>query len=336
MWGFVLNPVKTKGMAFSLCSYPSPHLSIGSSPIEFVKVHKYLGLYFDSPRLLWKPHISYLNSSCLSKVNLLRSISGASWGADRHVLLKFYTALIRAKLDYGSIFYETASQTSLAPLTRLQNVCLRIALGVWSTTPVLSLEAESDISPLHVHRQMVIFKYFSRFLELPGNISVIKDLMQSYDKMHHIQWTSPFRVAPLVVRSRKLLLAFGIPYGICSSQSLISPMPPWFNPNVFITTDFADIPVRFMSPKLAQRIFAQLWVKEYQGYLAIYTDGSLVLEPAVSVGAAIAIHQDATFHTSSWRLPKYFSVLSAELYAIFCALTHINLLRYLVQFQFWE
>ena len=323
-WGLVVNPVKTKGMIFSLLSYVSPKISLGTTEIEFVREHKYLGLYFDAPRLNWSRHISYLRTSCLGKINLLRSISGSSWGADRHILLMFYISLIRSKLDYGSIFYESASKTTLDALSVIQNVCLRTALGVWTTTPILSLEAESNIPPLAIHRKYVLFRYFARFLELPRSIPVVEDLLQNYNKMTHIQWSYPARVAPLIVRGRTLFTKFDIPYSLSSTASLLSPCPPWFAIDDLLCSDFTDVPVKYLAPSAAQNVFNGLVRGPYKDGMAIYTDGSLVMEPQVSVGAAFVIQQGTTFESYSWRLPVYFSIVGAELYAIYRALLHLK------------
>ena len=103
-WGLVINSQKTKGMFFTLLRVCSPSIRLGMDTLEFVGSHRYLGIQFDSPRLTWRNYISYLQTSCLGKINLLRSISGSSWGADRHILLTLYKSLIRSNFDYGSIF----------------------------------------------------------------------------------------------------------------------------------------------------------------------------------------------------------------------------------------
>ena len=55
----------------------------------------------------------------------MQAMSAHHWQAHREVLLKFYKAVIRSKLDYGSMFYETAASRYLEKLNKIQNRCLR-------------------------------------------------------------------------------------------------------------------------------------------------------------------------------------------------------------------
>ena len=326
-WGFTLNPVKTKGMVFSLLSHATPVVRLGNEVIDFVGRHKYLGLHFDSPRLSWKSHISYLREACLGKVNMLKSISGSYWGADREILLQFYTSFVRSKLDYGSVFYSTASKSALVPLDKIQNMCLRIALGVRKTSPILSIEAESNIPPLSVHRNRVLFNYFMRLIDLPSGIPVVSELLQSFHKFSHIQWTPPIRAAPLFIRARTLLLDYKFPYNVFPSSSLLSSYPPWFALNNLICTDFIALPVRYTSPLTAQQMMKHILEEKYKDFCAIYTDGSLTIGEEASVGAAMVVWTGTGFMAMCWKLSRYSSVLGAELYAIYRALKYVKVNR---------
>ena len=105
-------------------------------------------------------------------------MSGHHWGAERGILIRFYTAVIRSKLDYGSMFYETAAHSHIDKLNKIQSKCLRIALGARTTSPVISLEAESHIPPLNIHIMLVLLKYYCRVCEMPNNIPLTKDLFK--------------------------------------------------------------------------------------------------------------------------------------------------------------
>jgi len=47
---------------------------------------------------------------CQKRINLLRVMAGASWGASKTTLLIAYKALIRSVIDYGSEAYNAASK----------------------------------------------------------------------------------------------------------------------------------------------------------------------------------------------------------------------------------
>jgi hypothetical protein len=146
-WGFQLNDSKTKGMIFSLRKQIEPIIKVDKTPIAFVDSYKYLGMTFDKPRLTWSSHIKLLTERCRSKVNIMKAVSNHHWGADRVLLLQIYKALVRSTMDYGSIFYMSASKSNLDKLNKIQNSCLRIAVGARKTSPIISLEVESNIPP---------------------------------------------------------------------------------------------------------------------------------------------------------------------------------------------
>ncbi len=167
MWGLAVNHLKTKCMLFSNKKVTAIPLYIGDSALEYVNQHRYLGVVLDAPRLRWEPQIASLRLSCIPITNLLKSISGRHWGADRALLLKLYRVLIRSRLDYAAPFYASAAPTNLSKLNVIQNNCLRIALGCRRTTPIPSMEVDAHIPPLSVHRKEVMCKYYFRLIQLP-------------------------------------------------------------------------------------------------------------------------------------------------------------------------
>ena len=81
------------------------HNACISARCGVVKEYKYLGLIFDS-KLSFIPHIKTLKTKCLKTLNILKVVvSNTHWEADRTMLLHLYRALVRSKLDYGSIIY---------------------------------------------------------------------------------------------------------------------------------------------------------------------------------------------------------------------------------------
>ena len=97
---------------FTFCNkrklYPDPVLKLNDTVIPVVKEAKYLGLIFDH-KLSFTPHIKYLKTKC-------QKASNTSWGADRKTKLLIYRALIRSKLDYGSMVYGSAICTCILVL----------------------------------------------------------------------------------------------------------------------------------------------------------------------------------------------------------------------------
>ena len=73
---------------------------------------KYLGIWLDA-KLTWKYHIDYIKTKCKKVTDLMRMVTGRSWGADKQSLIYIYKALIRSTIDYGCKVYSLACKTSL-------------------------------------------------------------------------------------------------------------------------------------------------------------------------------------------------------------------------------
>ena len=84
----------------------------GKTPIKIEA--KFLGVIFDT-KLTFKNHIQYLKT-CQKALDILRVVGHTDWGADRIVLLRLYSSLVRSKLDYGCIVYGSARRSILKQL----------------------------------------------------------------------------------------------------------------------------------------------------------------------------------------------------------------------------
>ena len=91
-------------------------------------------------KLTWKYHIDYIKTckKCKEGTNLKRMVRGHR-GADKQSLIYIYKALMRSTIDYGRIVCSLACKTSLKKIERMQYKALRIALGVFKTTPTSAL-----------------------------------------------------------------------------------------------------------------------------------------------------------------------------------------------------
>ena len=94
---------------------------------------KFLGLIFDS-KLKWYHHIAYIADKCKSRLQLMRSVAGNSWGASKKSLLTIYKALIRPLFDYGAVAYDSASNSVKSKLDIIQAKSLRICCAAISSS----------------------------------------------------------------------------------------------------------------------------------------------------------------------------------------------------------
>ena len=167
--GFKFSETKTVSMHFwkGRANY-SPNVYLGRTRVNDVTETRFLGLIFDR-RLTFKSHIEDLRTRCLKTLNVLRVVSHTDWGADSKVLLRLYQALVRSKLDYGSIVYGSACKSNLKKLDTVHNSGLRIALGAFRTSPIPSLHTEAGETSLELRRLKLTLNYVLKLKSDPTN-----------------------------------------------------------------------------------------------------------------------------------------------------------------------
>jgi len=80
-------------------------------------------------------------------------------GGDPTIFLTFYETFVRGIIDYGSILYANAPDSTLVLLDRIQNQSLRFAFGTSKTTPIPALEYETKIPPVFLRRIHLVVQY---------------------------------------------------------------------------------------------------------------------------------------------------------------------------------
>ena len=320
-WGLSINITKTKAQLFTRRRSDHPTLNLNSSAIEFVENFRFLGMMMDAPTLNWKSPINGLKTNSINKLNIMHAVSGTYWGADRVMLHRLYTMLVRSRLDYGCVLYSSACEGTLSKLNTIQNSALRVITGARKTSPILSLQVEAHVMPLSLHRKLKLCTYYSRVAELPadsplvsGNFATIKDDL-------HRKW-SQRNVPPSLVNALTALQSLDAQPVAALHCELVSPFTPWYTIDN-IETYFADIAVRDLSPGQVQRLFNCMISTKYGGFLEIYTDGSKLdeLNTPSSTAAALVVPQKHT--GQGWLLDSRTSVMGAELYGIWRALNWV-------------
>ena len=322
-WGFVINFNKTNAMLFTRKRISYPVISINGTRIKFVPSLRYLGTILDAPKLTWNDHIQYLRESSLSKVNIMKALTRFQWGSDRHVLLKFYKSVIRGKFDYGSMFYTTAPHSKLEKLDTIQNNCLKIAIGAKKTSPTMSVEVESNIMPLKLHRKYIELKYFHKIVEFPSWIPMQQEALNTHGKLQHIDWVNSSNVPPLYIRSLFHLDLLNIDFITNETCPNFSPLKPWNNYKTIFNVSFTAGQVSRLTNDAAHIIFNSLLSTKYYEYIQIFTDGSLISDPETSAAAATIIFMPAGKIKKLYKLHKENSILGCELFAICKALEYI-------------
>jgi ribonuclease HI len=312
--GFKFSTTKTVCMHF--CNrrglHPDPVLHLNNNPIPIVEKTKFLGLIFDR-KLTFKAHIDYLRVKCQAGLQLLRTISKLDWGADRETMLRFFRALIRSRIDYGAPVYGSARPSYLLKLKPVQNQALRLCLGAFRTSPIVSLHAEAGESPMHIRRAQLGVQYAIKIAtdpENPANESIFNN------RWRHLYDAHPRRIKPLGYRIAEPLSR------VCPDTSMLLPrlissdMPYWFLKHPEIDTTMTQFDKHATNAIELRHNFCDLLLK-YPEHVQFYTDGSR----SESAVACAGTGNDMTLQI---RLPDAASIYTAELTAI---LETLNILQ---------
>ncbi|GFW90886.1 uncharacterized protein LOC103524116 [Trichonephila clavipes] len=112
----------------------------------------YLWISLDS-RLTWTKHVAKVVEIATSRLSLLKRIAGVKWGSSQSVLTSTFTSYIRPVIDYGSELLVTASDSALSKLDIVQNKALRFITGAATSTPIASMQLQTEISSSSERRQ---------------------------------------------------------------------------------------------------------------------------------------------------------------------------------------
>ena len=161
--GFKFSQVKTKMIHFyrNVILVGSPDLKLAGTKITKSDCVRFLGLYWDS-KLSWNGHIARFKAKCMKDLNLLRAVSTEEWGTDSEIIMRLYRAIIRPKIDYGSIVYGAASENLIKQLDTIQNEAMRISTGAFKSTPIKSLKVLANEMDLGKRREEQLLRYYCK------------------------------------------------------------------------------------------------------------------------------------------------------------------------------
>ena len=146
-----LNPEKSSVTLFT--SYSKElntqlPISIQGRPVPTIRQPKLLGGTFDN-LLNFSRHAAQIKTKVRKRNNILKALTGTTWGASKEVMLTAYKAICRPILNYAAPVWTPAlSDTQWKELHTCQNSALRTATGchLMSSIDYLQVERESDSS----------------------------------------------------------------------------------------------------------------------------------------------------------------------------------------------
>ena len=312
--GFRFSTEKTKCIHFYRGQgvHVPPSLYLNGNELPYVENVRFLGMTLDR-RLNWRDHFRILRDNCFKVLNILRFLSHSTWGADRTSMLMLYRALVRSRLDYGSIVYSSARDTYMKPLSTVHNTGLRLATGAFRTSPVLSIYADTGEPPLVNRREKLMCNYAIKILSAPNHpcYSIISRplLLDLFNRKTR-------STKPLSVRFRNLIaernftLAATYPTGYSNT-------PPWLIPRPDLRLRLTRCSKSTTMPGEYQQLFKEFRADNSECTF-VYTDGS---KSNTSCGCAVVSPYHGVLKA---KLHPYCSVFTAELTAIRIALRSIK------------
>jgi hypothetical protein len=107
-------------------------------------------------------------------LNIIKSVAYVWWGADPKCLLQIYKALILSKIQSSSFLWQQAPKQDLKQLELIQNTSMRKILGALSSTPIHSMQAETNLQPLRFVANKEAESLIVKMLQIEHNSTIHK------------------------------------------------------------------------------------------------------------------------------------------------------------------
>nr|XP_027211427.1 uncharacterized protein LOC113804734 [Penaeus vannamei] len=240
--------------------------------------------------------------------------SSFKWGANRETLIKFYKIYIKPKIEYGITIYGAAKEGEIKKIEILQNQVLRLATGCLNSTPIIALQALTNLAPMKDRKKELEYIHLTKILNKPNRMP-IKQQTINYIKNYNPQRDKRSLFHRVTETNKILNIELKI-----NEVPTTSPVPPWFDISNYIQINFAEELTKNTPQVVIQKYYQEMININYKDYTKIFTDGSKIKEPE-STSAAIFI-QDKEI-TTIWKLPANIEITHAELYAIKQGLNYI-------------
>lgn len=306
---------KSKTVCTHFCQlralHHDPLLYLEGAAIPVAQEVKFLGLLLDN-KLSFIPHMKTLKKRCIKTLDILKVLAKTKWGAEWTVLLRLYRALVRSRLDYGSIVYGSARASYIKMLDTVHHQGLRLALGAFRTSPVQSLYVEAREPSLQLRRLKLSFQYAIKVKGNRNNPAYPTIFQPQYLDFYEAR---PRSIRPFGLRIKPLLEDLSIDMDGVTSFPLCS-IPPWDLRQPVIVHDLSHRKKSSTHPTEYSSCFLDVR-QRFPLHTPIYTDGSKT-DTCVSSAMVVASAQYGI------RIPNLCSVFTAEARALLLSLEYIE------------
>ena len=143
---------------------------MNGTPLPVEPNPKILGVTFD-PTLRFHRQVEKIEPKAKQRLNILRLLTGTTWGQHKETLLATFKSLIGSLFTYAApIWFPNTSQSSRKKLQTIQNHGLRIATGCVKMTGIDDLHAEAKMLKVEDHLRMLCSQALATCLQ-PGHAS---------------------------------------------------------------------------------------------------------------------------------------------------------------------
>ncbi|KAL4103942.1 hypothetical protein QTP88_019259 [Uroleucon formosanum] len=272
------------------------------TPLNFSENLRILGLTFDH-KLSWKTHIEKLKTSCMGRMNIIKTLSNLSWGSDQNSLILIYKSLILSLMNYGSVIYGTAKAKTLSTLDPIRNQRIRLATGSFRTSPVVNILCNAGEPPLKIIRNIDTIKYMIKISNQPKYIS----FSNFHQNFPNTKAKTPITIFENFNRIKKDI---NLNIDLTNKSSFPIQAPLTWSPD--INTDLLKYNKNTTTDSSIDALFFESVHLLYHDYTLIYTDASKSIN-----GTGFAIVDGPQVKT--FRLPSFSSIFTAESYALYMA-----------------
>ncbi|MEC7531553.1 MAG: reverse transcriptase domain-containing protein [Actinomycetota bacterium] len=312
--GFKVNKTKTQLITiFPRKPQKEPcDVELGGERIPIKSEVTYLGVILDK-FLNYQKHIDDRIDKASKGINIMRFLSGKSWGSSTNTLRTIYVALVRATLTYGQELYDSSSKGNLSKVDTVQSRALRLILRCPKSTNVSAMEVVARIPPLNLVRSMAINNFWTKVRSMNGH-----PLMAEYNMQKLRLLRSSEEHQPMVQKCKEKLKELELENTELASIPQI--------PNTWTMTPpvpdlgLSQIIDKKTTNQLIQKNTALSFIDEhYKDYAKIYTDGS----KTNGKSAAGVTSKDLQIEETV-RLDDEVSITTVELFAIHMAIKALH------------
>lgn len=183
-----LSPGKSSATLFT--TWPNEKkevlpIKIKGNTIPTTTTPTFLGVTYDS-LMKFNHHATKLRTRLQERNNILKALSGTSWGKEKEVIITTYQALGQSLLNYACpIWTPNLAKCHWDNLQACQNTALKTALGCVKMSPFQHVHTESKILPVKTHCQMLTKQFIlsTQMTEHPNQVDISGERPRYYRHM---------------------------------------------------------------------------------------------------------------------------------------------------------